>query len=93
VRIQFSILAVVLVSTSVGQEGLDFHHYCHAITHWNLPSNPSIWNNGKGGYIATRATRCAECSAALRQKALRHGESDVWETVFSLGAQLGGAGK
>jgi hypothetical protein len=27
----------VLVSTSVGQEGLDFHHYCHAITHWNLP--------------------------------------------------------
>jgi hypothetical protein len=25
----------VLVSTSVGQEGLDFHHYCHAITHWN----------------------------------------------------------
>src|SRR5206468_10745968 len=30
----------VLVSTSVGQEGLDFHQYCHAITHWNLPSNP-----------------------------------------------------
>jgi len=30
----------VLVSTSVGQEGLDFHHYCHAVTHWNLPSNP-----------------------------------------------------
>src|SRR5262249_40091201 len=30
----------VLVSTSVGQEGLDFHHYCHAIIHWNLPSNP-----------------------------------------------------
>jgi len=21
-------------------EGLDFHHYCHAIVHWNLPSNP-----------------------------------------------------
>jgi len=30
----------VLASTSVGQEGLDFHHYCHAIVHWNLPSNP-----------------------------------------------------
>ncbi len=30
----------VLVSTSVGQEGLDFHPYCHAIVHWNLPSNP-----------------------------------------------------
>lgn len=30
----------VLATTSVGQEGLDFHHYCHAIVHWNLPSNP-----------------------------------------------------
>lgn len=30
----------VLVSTSVGQEGLDFHPYCHALVHWNLPSNP-----------------------------------------------------
>lgn len=30
----------VLTSTSVGQEGLDFHLYCHAISHWNLPSNP-----------------------------------------------------
>lgn len=30
----------VLVSTSIGQEGLDFHPYCHAVMHWNLPSNP-----------------------------------------------------
>jgi hypothetical protein len=30
----------VLISTSVGQEGLDFHPYCHAVMHWNLPSNP-----------------------------------------------------
>ncbi len=27
-------------STSIGQEGLDFHWYCHAIVHWNLPTNP-----------------------------------------------------
>ena len=30
----------VLASTSVGQEGLDFHPYCHAVVHWNLPANP-----------------------------------------------------
>ena len=30
----------VLGTTSVGQEGLDFHWYCHAVVHWNLPSNP-----------------------------------------------------
>lgn len=30
----------VLSTTSVGQEGLDFHWYCHAVVHWNLPPNP-----------------------------------------------------
>ena len=30
----------VLVSTSVGQEGLDFQPYSHAVVHWNLPHNP-----------------------------------------------------
>lgn len=30
----------VLATTSVGQEGLDFHLYCRDIVHWNLPSNP-----------------------------------------------------
>ncbi|MCA1510213.1 helicase-related protein [Bradyrhizobium sp. NBAIM01] len=30
----------VLATTSVGQEGLDFHPYCYRIYHWNLPSNP-----------------------------------------------------
>ncbi len=30
----------ILTTTSIGQEGLDFHQYCHAICHWNLPSNP-----------------------------------------------------
>ena len=30
----------VLASTSVGQEGLDFHKYARRIMHWNLPPNP-----------------------------------------------------
>ena len=30
----------VLNSTSIGQEGLDFHWYCNRVVHWNLPSNP-----------------------------------------------------
>lgn len=29
----------VLATTSIGQEGLDFHKYCRKIVHWNLPSN------------------------------------------------------
>ncbi len=30
----------VLATTSIGQEGLDFHSYSRKIMHWNLPSNP-----------------------------------------------------
>ena len=30
----------VLATTSIGQEGLDFHNYARRIMHWNLPSNP-----------------------------------------------------
>ena len=30
----------VLASTSIGQEGLDFHPYCRKVFHWNLPNNP-----------------------------------------------------
>ena len=30
----------VLSTTSIGQEGLDFHSYCRKIMHWNLPNNP-----------------------------------------------------
>ena len=29
----------VLASTSVGQEGVDFHWWCHSLVHWNLPAN------------------------------------------------------
>lgn len=30
----------VLATTSIGQEGLDFHPYCSRVVHWNLPRNP-----------------------------------------------------
>lgn len=38
----------VLASTSVGQEGLDFHWYCRKIVHWNLPSNPQNMEQREG---------------------------------------------
>lgn len=30
----------ILVTTSVGQEGLDFHPWCSRVAHWDLSSNP-----------------------------------------------------
>ncbi|MGC0363090.1 hypothetical protein ABH922_001074 [Rhodococcus sp. 27YEA15] len=30
----------IIISTSAGQEGIDFHPWCHHVVHWNTPSNP-----------------------------------------------------
>jgi superfamily II DNA or RNA helicase len=38
----------VLATTSIGQEGLDFHFYCSKIFHWNLPSNPIDFEQREG---------------------------------------------
>lgn len=38
----------VLTTTSVGQEGLDFHLYCRDIYHWNLPTNPVDFEQREG---------------------------------------------
>lgn len=38
----------VLATTSIGQEGLDFHFYCKKIIHWNLPINPIDFEQREG---------------------------------------------
>lgn len=39
---------MVLATTSIGQEGLDFHLYCKDIYHWNLPNNPVAFEQREG---------------------------------------------
>jgi len=38
----------VLASTSVGQEGIDFHWWSHSVVHWNLPTNPVDFEQREG---------------------------------------------
>ena len=75
----------VLTSTSVGQEGLDFHLWCHAVVHWNLPANPVDLEQREG-----RVHRY-KCHAVRRNIAeqlwpdlLRQDtpDGDPWETLF-----------
>jgi hypothetical protein len=75
----------VLVTTSVGQEGLDFHNYCHAVVHWNLPANPVDLEQREGRVHRYKG------HAVRRNVALRYGGSraifdgnDPWEKLFSL---------
>ena len=69
----------VLASTSIGQEGLDFHNYCRRIVHWNLPSNPIDLEQREG-----RINRF-EC-LAIRQNLAKISDlnfkNDVWDELF-----------
>ncbi len=70
----------VLASTSIGQEGLDFHNYCRRIVHWNLPSNPIDLEQREG-----RINRF-ECLAIRQNIAKRYGNinfsKDIWKEMF-----------
>lgn len=66
----------VIASTSVGQEGLDFHWYCRRIVHWNLPSNPQDLEQREG-----RINRY-KCLAIRRNLAKLYPEIYDWNELF-----------
>ncbi|WP_131733481.1 helicase-related protein [Gordonia paraffinivorans] len=74
----------VLASTSVGQEGIDFHWWCSAITHWNTPANPVDFEQREG-----RVNRFSG-HAIRRNLAYRHGSEMLradhpWRAAYELG--------
>ena len=71
----------VLVSTSIGQEGLDFHQYCRRVVHWNLPSNP-IDLEQREGRINRYKGLAVRQNVADRYGSLLKGEGSVWDELF-----------
>ena len=73
----------VLVTTSVGQEGLDFHAYCHAIMHWNLPANP-VDLEQREGRVHRFKGHAIRKNVALKHgiTVLQEGSKDVWDALF-----------
>lgn len=76
----------VLASTSVGQEGLDFHPYCHRVYHWNLPRNPVDMEQREGrvhrfkGHAIRRNVARKIGLGAIRSNG--HADADPWITLF-----------
>ena len=74
----------VLSSTSVGQEGLDFHQYCHAIVHWNLPANPVDMEQREGrihrykGHAIRKNVAERNRAAAFARRSL-----EPWTALFA----------
>jgi hypothetical protein len=73
----------VLATTSVGQEGLDFHLYCHAVVHWNLPANPVDLEQREGRVHRYKGHAIRKNIAQVhRAAAFRRGVSDPWDAMF-----------
>jgi len=78
----------VMASTSVGQEGLDFHLWCHAVVHWNLPANPVDLEQREGrvhrykGHAVRRNVADAR-GEALTAEGVAAGE-DPWRRLFDM---------
>jgi hypothetical protein len=73
----------VLASTSVGQEGLDFHPYCHAVVHWNLPSNPVDLEQREGRVHRYKGHALRKnVVAAVGGRSLLREHDDPWAALF-----------
>jgi hypothetical protein len=78
----------ILATTSVGQEGLDFHSYCHRVWHWNLPRNPVDMEQREGrvnrykGHAVRKNVARSIGLAGLAQD--WNGRGDPWDHLFRI---------
>jgi hypothetical protein len=76
----------VLATTSIGQEGLDFHLYCRDVMHWNLPSNPVDLEQREGrinrfdGLVVRRNVSIDYPLSEIPQGGEKR--SNLWDRVF-----------
>ena len=76
----------IVSSTSIGQEGLDFHWYSRKIEHWNLPGNPVDLEQREG-----RINRF-KCLAIRRNVSHLYPDIFSWDAMFAAArADLKGA--
>jgi hypothetical protein len=78
----------LLSTTSIGQEGLDFHSYCRRIVHWNLPSNPVDLEQREGRVnryksLVIRQQLAKKYRSAFANKTLKTSE-DAWQQLFQI---------
>lgn len=80
----------ILASTSIGQEGLDFHTWCHAVVHWNLPSNPVDLEQREGRvhrYKGHAVRKNVAERYGLNELSESYKGDDPWQTLFQIASQ------
>jgi hypothetical protein len=73
----------VLATTSAGQEGLDFHQFCHAIVHWNLPGNPVDLEQREGRVHRYKGHAVRRNLARVYGSVGLAAEGDPWAAIFA----------
>lgn len=76
----------VLNSTSIGQEGLDFHWYCRQVVHWNLPANPIDIEQREGRVNRYKSLTVRKRLAEAYKEAYTLKEGDPWQQLFRFAA-------
>lgn len=81
----------VLATTSIGQEGLDFHQYCRKVVHWNLPSNPIDLEQREGRInrfkgLVIRQQVAHKYGPLLSKDDLQ--SDDIWDDLFRIAAMV-----
>ncbi|MCK4429714.1 MAG: hypothetical protein KAW19_00270 [Candidatus Aminicenantes bacterium] len=81
----------LLATTSIGQEGLDFHQYCHSIYHWNLPANPVDLEQREGRihrYKGLVIRRNLAKHFGLEKMKKNKVDLDPWKFLFDQGVEF-----
>jgi hypothetical protein len=76
----------VLASTSIGQEGLDFHFYSKKIVHWNLPSNPIDFEQREGRIHRFKGHVIRLNVADKYKNQLEINDINCWDNLFEKAA-------
>lgn len=76
----------VLATTSIGQEGLDFHFYCRDIVHWNLPANPVDLEQREGRidrFDGLHIRRAIAADVSVEQALCASEAPNLWQRAFA----------
>lgn len=71
----------IFATTSVRQEGLDFHSYCARVVHWNLPRNP-VDIEQREARVYRYKNHAVRQNIALDHSAENIGDRADWSTLF-----------
>jgi hypothetical protein len=78
----------VLASTSIGQEGLDFHFYCKKIFHWNLPANPIDFEQREGRIHRYQGLVIRlNLADKYRHEITLNNSRNVWHEIFAVASK------